>query len=103
MTGEPGEQVLWDVLSELGVQHSRLRELWETLRSDFDSSDFGFRSMSMIPDDLQRAVVSDQICQTARAIASNLLEAKLHHEEFSVSLGADGIRFPDEATVRNTL
>src|SRR4051812_37234228 len=89
--------VLWNYFAAAGVACGRLRTLADRLEADFKAVDGGYAAFHSLPMP-QRAIVSDQILGSASAIATNLLEAKLHEANLNSFL-ADGIPPPpDEST-----
>jgi hypothetical protein len=97
------ENTAWELLDDLVISRVYLKELIEQLESDFSAADGGYRQLRTLVDPIQRAVVSDQICMSASAIRSNLIEARLHEQRLSQILGDSGIPFPAEATYGEVL
>jgi hypothetical protein len=99
----PDHEPRWQVLQKRGITIDHLRLLVEELHGAFSPVDGGFISLGRIPNELQRAVVSDQICQSAYAIAENLLEAHLHQEQLANIVGAEGVAMPTKETAEATV
>lgn len=97
------ESTAWEVLKDHAIPHVYLRELVDQLIADFDADALGYAQLHAIPNDEQRAVVSDEICQSAIAIRENFLQARLHQRQLDAIAGADGVRFPARATAKDTV
>ncbi|HJZ34939.1 MAG TPA: hypothetical protein VJ204_01605 [Solirubrobacterales bacterium] len=97
------EDSRWDVLADCGVETTRLRALIERLAGDFGADQGGYRQMAAITDKETRAVVCDQIGQSAFSISENLLEARLHQRQLEEIVGPDGVRFPQRASAKDTV
>lgn len=98
-----GHDARWRVLEGRGLQAKHLRALVDELHDSFSADDGGYKALSQISDEMQRAVVSDQIAQSAYAIGENLLEAHLHQKQFTDIVGADGVAMPTKDTVEATV
>jgi|HubBroStandDraft_6_1064221.scaffolds.fasta_scaffold79768_2 hypothetical protein len=92
------ETTAWELLDDLAISSGYLKELIEQLESDFSAADGGYRQLHALVDPIQRAVVSDQICMSASAVRSNLVEARLHEQRLSQIVGDSGVPFPAEET-----
>lgn len=97
------ENTAWALLNELAIKRVYLRELLEQFECDFSASDGGYRQLRALHDPTQQAVVSDQICMSASAIRSNLIEARLHEHQLTEILGDAGTPFPAESTYGDVL
>jgi hypothetical protein len=93
----------WNVLRANGISVEHLRLLLEQLQGDFSVEACGFTAFHRIPDEKQRAVVSDQICQSAYAITENLLEAKLHQKQLEAIQGPQGVSLPKRDIAEETV
>jgi hypothetical protein len=91
------DDAFWSLLSGADLKIGAIRELSETLNQEFLESSSGFAQFADIPDEIDRAIASDQIAQSARAIAENLLEAQLHYEALKKLFGDDGLSYPSGA------
>jgi hypothetical protein len=92
----PGQSPRWNVLRGNGLVHENLDNLVERLQDDLSVEDSGFPAFFRIADGVQRAVVSDQICQSAFSISENLLEARLHSRQLEAI--TEEIRVPNRET-----
>ena len=90
------DQDWWVLMDDLSITSDQLRLLIEQFESDFSAKDGGYRQFAAITNDVQRAVVSDQLLMTATAIRSNIIEARLHQRQLEGIFGSDGLRFPEE-------
>jgi hypothetical protein len=97
------ENTTWELLDDLAIKRTHLKELIEQLESDFSAGDGGYRQLRALVDPIQRAVVSDQISMSASAVRSNLIEARLHERQLSAIFGDSGVPFPTEATYGEVL
>jgi hypothetical protein len=97
------ESAAWELMSDLAIPHLHQRGLIEQLEHDFSAAEAGYRSLHAIADEKQRAVVSDQILQSAIAVRQNLVEARLHQRELDGIVGPDGLRFPEGEKIKDTL
>jgi hypothetical protein len=95
------DDAFWALLTDEGFHISKIRELSETLTADFTDADSGFAQFADISDEAERAVASDQVAQSARAIGENLLEAQLHYEALKQIFGDDGLPYPSGADPRD--
>lgn len=86
----------WEFLEGSGLAIERLRALVEHLQGDLNVEAFGFPSFFRMADEKQRAVVSDQICQSAYAMSENLLEAQLHIRQLREIQGPEGVSLPKQ-------
>lgn len=91
------DDAFWGLLSDAGFQIDALRELSETLNGAFVEPSSGFAQFADIADESERAIASDQVAQSARAVAENLLEAELHYEALKEIFGEDGLSYPSSA------
>jgi hypothetical protein len=91
------EDAFWSLLSDAGLTIDRLRELSDVLNSSFEEPESGFAQFGDIADEVERAVASDQVAQSARAIAENLVEAQIHYEALRDIFGAEGLPYPSDA------
>jgi len=98
-----GYDARWRVLEERGLRAQHLRALVEELHGSFSAEDGGYKALSRISDETQRAIASDQIAQSAYAIGENLLEAYLHQEQLAEIVGTDGVTMPTKDTVKATV
>jgi hypothetical protein len=91
------DEAFWSLLTEAGFTVSKIRELSEILNTDFAEAASGFAQFSDIADEAERAVTSDQVAQSARAIGENLLDAQLHYEALNEIFGTEGLAYPSGA------
>lgn len=94
------EDERWEVFAEENIRTRHLKPLVRALDQDFEESSFGYRQLLTIPDDYERAVVSELISRSAMGLADNLLEARLAERAFDALIPADGLRMPTMETVR---
>jgi hypothetical protein len=94
---------VWELMTDLAIPHRRLRGLIERLEEDFEADNAGYGQLRGLSDEEWRAVVSDQIGQSARAIRDNLIEARLHQRELEGIVGGDGVRYPERAKQKDTI
>jgi hypothetical protein len=69
-------------LVEIGVEAKQLDSFAGRLAEAYNVDEWGFQQLGAIEDVGQRAVVSDQILTAADAIATNLIEARVHLRDF---------------------
>jgi hypothetical protein len=91
------DEAFWSLLTDAGFTATKVRELSETLNADFTDAASGFSQFGDIADEAERAVSSDQVAQSARAIGENLLEAELHYEALNEIFGNEGLPYPSGA------
>ena len=75
----------------------RLEALTERLEANLSVNWWGYEQLGDISDEQQRAIVSDQILVTARAVAVNLREAADHQANVVALVGPNGRAMPDPA------
>jgi hypothetical protein len=97
------ENTAWELLDEFAIKRTYMKELIDQLEPDFSVAEGGYRQLKALSDPIQQAVVSDQICMSASAVRSNLIEARLHQRQLSEVLGDSGVPFPTEATYGEVL
>lgn len=56
--------------------------------ADFSVADRGYRQFSVIADERDRALISDEVCQAVQAIGTNLMETRLHEKDLSTLVGS---------------
>lgn len=95
--------VRWRVLSERGLKVEHLRDLVDELHATFSAEAGGYAALARIGDEELRAVVSDQVAQSAYSIGENLLEAHLHQRQLADIIGVDGLALPSKDTVEAAL
>lgn len=93
----------WRVLRDRGITVTHLRPLIQELHDTFSADDGGFGALARIADPVLRAVVSDQICQSAYGISENLLEAQLHQEQLARIVGDQGLQMPKRDTAEDAV
>jgi hypothetical protein len=78
----------------LGLRLEELRELVAALDAQLSAEAWGYAQLDDIDDEVQRAVVSDQIRSAAHGIEENLLEARLHELDVGDLVGPNGLSMP---------
>lgn len=91
------DDAFWSLLTDAGFTITKIRELSEALNADFTDANSGFEQFTDITDEAERAVASDQVAQSARALGENLLEAQLHYEALKEIFGGEGLPYPSGA------
>jgi hypothetical protein len=87
------DEARWALLDELGVSHEHLRALEQRLDGDYTVHAYGYEQFADLGDVRLRAVVSDQLLRTVRAVGDNLLAAGLHRERLG-ELAGEGRTMP---------
>ncbi len=73
----------------------QIDSLTARLEADLSVEWWGYEQLADISDEHQRAIVSDQILVTARAVAANLREAAAHTANVVAGVGPNGRAMPD--------
>lgn len=75
----------------LGLRLDETRTLTAALDAGLSADAWGYEQLGGIPDEVQRATVSDQIRAAAHGIEENLVEARLHELHASELIGPHGL------------
>jgi hypothetical protein len=69
----------------------RRKALAARLHDDFDADQWGYGQLADLEDEIQRAVVSDQIRGAVDGACDNLIEARLHELDLREVVGPNGL------------
>jgi hypothetical protein len=75
----------------IGVRVDEASALARRLNTDISADAWGYRQFDDLADELQRAVVSDQLRSAAQGLAENLVEARLHERAVRELVGPNGV------------
>lgn len=96
------EAARYELMRELGIRCDEAFALREQLDADFSVADRGFPQLADITDERDRAIASDLIASSMRAVVENLLEARLHQDRVTATLQG-GVRHPRASSIQADL
>ena len=96
------EKARYELMRELGVRCDDAFALREQLDADFSVADRGFPQLMDVTDEGDRAIASDLIAASMRAVVENLLEARLHQDRVTAALEG-GVRHPRASWIKGDI